>query len=153
MYLYDCVIFTCIDKPNFHTSTTILQLINQSTVRYCKRLLMAVVCVYVSGQAIKKKNIFIYTQIKPRNISVEGDEMSDRWGWLSWLQVLAALQFVALLAVCSRWDADVHHVVSRRLVVSRSVSDLLLWYDAINFYRCRRNGERTSERMNADWCQ
>lgn len=91
----------------------------------------------------KRKIYFYITQIKARTLArawhVEGDEMSDRWGWLSWLQVLAALQFVALLAVCSRWDADVHHVVSRRLVVSQAVSDLLLWYDTINFYRCRRN--------------
>ncbi len=110
MYLYDCVIFTCIDKPNFHTSTTILQLINQSTVRYCNVYSwQSYVCMWVDKLS-KRKNIFIYYTNKTENISVEGDEMSDRWGWLSWLQVLAALQFVALLAVCSRWDADVHHV-------------------------------------------
>lgn len=39
---------------------------------------------------------------------------------------LAALQFVAFLAIGGRWDTNIHHVVAWRLVMSGSVCYLLL---------------------------
>lgn len=54
-------------------------------------------------------------------------------------QTLAALQFVAPLAVGGGRDADVHHVVAWRLVVCGSVRDLLLRHDAVDF--CNENNK------------
>lgn len=50
-------------------------------------------------------------------------------------QALTALKLVALLAVRGRWDADVYYVVTRRVVVRRSVRYLFLRHDAVNFWR------------------
>lgn len=55
-------------------------------------------------------------------------------------QTLAALQFVALLAISGGRDADVHHVVAWRLVVRRSVCYLLLRHDAVDF--CNDNNNK-----------
>lgn len=59
-------------------------------------------------------------------------------------QTLAALQFVALLAVGGGRDADVHHVVAWRLVVCRSVCYLLLRHDAVDF--CNDNNKELQQR-------
>lgn len=61
-------------------------------------------------------------------------------------QTLAALQFVALLAVSGGRDADVHHVVARRIVVCRSVCDLLLRHDAVDFCNDNNKDVKTDER-------
>lgn len=65
-------------------------------------------------------------------------------------QTLAALQFVALLAVGGGRDADVHHVVARRLVVCRSVCDLLLRHDAVDFCNDNNKDVRTDERKTCE---
>lgn len=54
------------------------------------------------------------------------------------LQVLAALQLAPPLAVCGGRHADVHHVVSRGLVVGRALSDLFLRDDAVDFWILER---------------
>lgn len=58
-------------------------------------------------------------------------------------QTLAALQFVALLAISGGRDADVHHVVAWRLVVRRSVCYLLLRHDAVDFCNDNNNNKNT----------
>lgn len=62
-------------------------------------------------------------------------------------QTLAALQFVALLAVGGGRDADVHHVVAWRLVVCRSVCYLLLRHNAVDFCNGNNKGVKTDERL------
>lgn len=47
-------------------------------------------------------------------------------------QVLAALEFIGFLSVGGGGHTDVHHVVSRRLVMGRPVCNLLLGHNAIN---------------------
>lgn len=58
-----------------------------------------------------------------------------RWGgrFCHGLQVLTALQFAPPLAVGGGWHADVHHVVSRGLVVGGPLGDLFLRDDAVDF--------------------
>ena len=58
-----------------------------------------------------------------------------RWGgrFCHGLQVLTALQFAPPLAVRGGWHADVHHVVSRGLVVGGPLGDLFLRDDAVDF--------------------
>lgn len=65
------------------------------------------------------------------------------WGGLGWaggggisraLQVLTALQLAPSLAVRGGRHADVHHVVSRGLVVGRPLGDLFLRDDAVDFW-------------------
>lgn len=96
-------------------------------------------CAYVSWEAIKKKKNILHKSNVSGTTRREktGDECSGGWGgggdgWSSWLQVLAALQFAALLPVRGGRHADVHYVVPWRLIMSWSIGDLLLWYDAID---------------------
>lgn len=49
------------------------------------------------------------------------------------LQVLTALQLAPPLAIGGGRHADVHHVVSRGLVVGRALGDLFLRDDAVDF--------------------
>lgn len=50
-------------------------------------------------------------------------------------QALAALEFVDLLSISGWRDTYVHYIVAWRLVMRRSVRYLLLWHDAVNFWR------------------
>lgn len=106
----------------------------------CVRVFV-LVCVHTWVQKLSKRKNIYYT--KKLNVSgtTRREKTGDEWqgegvgggdGWSSLLQVLAALQFAALLPVRGGRHTDVHHIVPRRLVMSWSISNLLLWYDAID---------------------
>lgn len=65
------------------------------------------------------------------------------------LQVLTALQFAPPLAVRGGWHADVHHVVSRGLVMGRPLSNLFLRDDAVDFWFDKRMGGGTGQLIPA----
>lgn len=62
------------------------------------------------------------------------------------LQVLTALQFIPPLSVRGGWNADIHHIVSRGLIMGGALSNLLLRYDAVDFcfYKDGREMDRSA---------
>ena len=53
-------------------------------------------------------------------------------------QVLTALEFVGFLSIGGWWDTDVDYVVARRLIVCRSICNLLLRNNAVDFWNENR---------------
>lgn len=54
-------------------------------------------------------------------------------------QALAALEFVALHPVSGWWDTYVYNIVTRGLIMCRSICYLLLRHNAIDFCRGKFN--------------